>query len=180
LVRFRYDLSSCLPPLADRPGLPGHGDFYARASNDSVTLVVAGYVYGGSWAAPPAGLSPARTAASVAAPQVPGGTPLRACPALRPRRDLGARPPGASMQPSARSTASAPATIKLTGLHPTACTLPVYASQRGSLLHHATLGSGWRPTFAGWGWLPTGFPTKGFCRHPSCMAFPLPRLFLAQ
>jgi len=131
----------------------------------------------GLWSSVP---RPTLSRGDVQVSQVPGGTPLRACPALRPRRDLGARPPGASMQPSARSTASAPAAIKLTGLHHTACTLPVYASQQGSLPNHATLGSGWRPTFAGWGWLPTGSPTKGFCRHPSCMASALPRLFLAQ
>ena len=101
--------------------------------------------------------------------QVPGGTPMRACPALRPRRDLGTRPLSASMRPSARSMTSAPATIRFSGLHPTACTLPVYASQGGSLLHHATLGSGWWPTFAGWGWLPTGFPPKGF--DPMSAAF---------
>jgi hypothetical protein len=37
----------------------------------------------------------------------------------------------------------------LSRLNHAACTLPVYASQRGSLRHHATLGTGWWPTFAG-------------------------------
>ena len=67
---------------------------------------------------------------------------------------------GTSMQPSALSTPSALATSDLTGFHPTACTLPVYASQPGSLPHHATLGSGGWPTFAGRDWLPAGFPRR--------------------
>ena len=37
LVRSRYDLPSCLPPLRD---------FYFRASDGSVTLPAAGYNYG--------------------------------------------------------------------------------------------------------------------------------------
>jgi len=44
----------------------------------------------------------------------------------------------------------------LSRLNHAACTLPVYASQRGSLRHHATLGSGWWPTSAGRGWFPAG------------------------
>jgi len=41
LVRLRYDLPSCSPPLRD---------FYFRASNGSVTLPAAGYDYGANWA----------------------------------------------------------------------------------------------------------------------------------
>src|SRR6266481_5126787 len=44
----------------------------------------------------------------------------------------------------------------LSRLNHAACTLPVYASQRGSLRHHATLGSGWWPASAGRGWFPAG------------------------
>ena len=47
------------------------GDFYFRAFNGLVTLPVAEYDYGGNWTIPPAGLPPAGSAASVAAP-VPG------------------------------------------------------------------------------------------------------------
>ena len=50
----------------------------------------------------------------------------------------------------------------LSGLNHAAYTLPVYASQGGSLRHHATLGSGWWPASAGRGWLPAGLPSKGF------------------
>jgi len=78
-------------------------------------------------------------------------TPARSrCPAIF----------GTSMQPSALTTASALATSGLTGFHPTACTLPVYASQPGSLPHHATLGSGGWPTFAGRDWVPAEFPRR--------------------
>ena len=48
----------------------------------------------------------------------------------------------------------------LSGLNHAACTLPVYASQRGLLRHHATLGSGWWPTSAGRGWVPAGLHRK--------------------
>ena len=44
----------------------------------------------------------------------------------------------------------------LSRLYHAACTLPVYASQRGSLRHHATLDAGWWPTFAGRDWVPAG------------------------
>jgi hypothetical protein len=63
LIYHCYDLLGCLPPFS--------GDFYFRAFNGLVTLPVVGYNYGGNWTIPPAGLSPARSAASVAAP-VPG------------------------------------------------------------------------------------------------------------
>ena len=62
---------------------PSHGDFYVRASDGSITLPAAGYDYGGGWAPPPAGLPPAGTSASLAAPQVPG-QPLPPCHALDP------------------------------------------------------------------------------------------------
>jgi len=48
----------------------------------------------------------------------------------------------------------------LSRLNHAACTLPVYASQRGSLRHHATLGTGWWPTFAGRDWVPAGLRRK--------------------
>ncbi len=48
----------------------------------------------------------------------------------------------------------------LSRLNHAACTLPVYASQRGSLRHHATLDAGWWPTFAGRDWVPAGLRRK--------------------
>ncbi len=44
----------------------------------------------------------------------------------------------------------------LSRLDHAACTLPVYASQGGSLRHHATLGSGWWPALAGRHCSPAG------------------------
>jgi len=66
--------------------------------------------------------------------QVPGGTPLRTCPALRPRWDLCARPSrrfGAAFRHYYDvSSHDKP----LAGLNHTACTLAVYASSPGSPL----------------------------------------------
>jgi hypothetical protein len=51
-VRSRYGLPSCLPPWRIQPEFPpADGDVYARAFDESVTLLAAGYIYGGSWAA---------------------------------------------------------------------------------------------------------------------------------
>ena len=48
----------------------------------------------------------------------------------------------------------------ISGLNPAAYALPVNASRPGSPQAHASLGSGWRPTLAGWDWIPTGFRTR--------------------
>ena len=48
----------------------------------------------------------------------------------------------------------------MSGLNPAAYGLPVNASRPGSPQAHASLGSGWRPTLAGWDWFPTGFRTR--------------------
>ena len=48
----------------------------------------------------------------------------------------------------------------ISGLNHAAYGLPVNASRPGSPQAHASLGSGWRPTLAGWGWIPTGFRTR--------------------
>ena len=48
----------------------------------------------------------------------------------------------------------------ISGLNPAAYGLPVNASRPGSPQAHASLGSGWRPTLAGWDWIPTGFRTR--------------------
>ena len=83
-----------------------------------------------------------------------------ACPALRPRRALHARPPR-RVDAAFRLTNDVGARgYYLSRLNHAACTLPVYASQRGSLRHHATLGAGWWPTFAGRDWVPAGLHRK--------------------
>ena len=48
----------------------------------------------------------------------------------------------------------------MSGLNHAAYGLPVNASRPGSPQAHASLGSGWRPTLAGWDWFPTGFRTR--------------------
>ncbi len=57
--------------------------------------------------------------------------------------------------PSGVPNTSAPLD-SVTGLHHMACTPPVYASQAGSLPHHATLGSGGWPLLTGSGLAPGG------------------------
>ena len=53
-----------------------------------------------------------------------------------------------------------PRTQCMSGLNYAAYGLPVNASRPGSPQAHASLGSGWRPTLAGWDWIPTGFRTR--------------------
>ena len=75
----------------------------------------------------------------------------------------------------------------ISGLNPAAYGLPVNASRPGSPQAHASLGSGWRPTLAGWDWIPTGFRTRfqrshhgilspltGLSRHTRCCTGPAP------
>ena len=62
------------------------GDFYVRASNELVTLLVAGYDYGGNWTIPPAGLPPAGSAASVAALGAESSRPASLLCTLRTRQ----------------------------------------------------------------------------------------------
>jgi len=72
------------------------------------------------------------------------------------------------------------ALLSLSRLDHAAYTLPVYASQPGSPPDHATLGSGWWPTFTGSGLAPAG----SHRRFPSWlsvyMTSPLTKLCLAQ
>ena len=48
----------------------------------------------------------------------------------------------------------------ISGLNHAAYGLPVNASRPGSPQAHASLGSGWQPTLAGWDWIPTGCRTR--------------------
>ena len=78
-----------------------------------------------------------------------------------------------------------PRTQCISGLNHAAYGLPVNASRPGSPQAHASLGSGWRSTLAGWDWLPTGFRTRfqrshhgilspltGLSRHTRCCTAP--------
>ena len=72
-----------------------------------------------------------------------------------------------------------PRTQCMSGLNHAAYGLPVNASRPGSPQAHASLGSGWRPTLAGWDWIPTGFRTR-FRRSHHRHLVPLDRAFPAH
>lgn len=67
LVRNCYGLSGSSPPSTDLTGLPANGGFYFQAFSGPVALPAAGYNYNSVWTPLLAGLSPAGTAASLAA-----------------------------------------------------------------------------------------------------------------
>ena len=50
-IRFAYSLqpADLCASLADPTGRPADGDSYTRAFDESVTLLVVGYGYGGDW-----------------------------------------------------------------------------------------------------------------------------------
>jgi len=106
-------------------------------------------------------------------------TPLYARPALRPRQDgirLAILAPHPAW-PSWSNKLPAPTGFSISGLHHTAYALAVYASQRGSPLHHARLATGWWLTSTRWDSIPTGFHRKvslTYIRSPS------PKLCLAH
>src|SRR5262249_26758568 len=66
--RICYGLPSCSLPCTDQTDCSALGSVYFQASNGSVALPVAGYDYNSDWTPLLAGLSPARMAASLAAP----------------------------------------------------------------------------------------------------------------
>src|SRR6266550_6084035 len=66
--RICYGLPGCSPPVRIRPMHSAPEGFYFQASNGSVALPVAGYIYNSDWTPLLAGLSPAGMAASLAAP----------------------------------------------------------------------------------------------------------------
>src|SRR5215470_9989138 len=67
--RICYGLPSCSPPGRIGPICSAPEGFYFQASNGSVALPVAGYDYNSDWTPLLAGLSPAKMAASLAAPE---------------------------------------------------------------------------------------------------------------
>ena len=109
------------------------------------------------------------------ASQVPGG-PLRTCPALRPRRDLHARPYGVSVRPSAFRTASAPAIRFFRG----SMTRPAHPLSTLRRMDHSTTTQDSLPaaaSFAGQDASSCRVPTKGF-NHVSQHRIPLSQAFL--
>ena len=105
-----------------------------------------------------------------------------ACHALRPRRGRRLHGPLRCGEIAFRPTHDVgPHKQCMSGLNHAAYGLPVNASRQGSPQAHASLGSGWRPTVAGWEWIPTGCRTRfrrshhgivspltGLSRHTRC------------
>ena len=104
--------------------------------------------------------------------QVPGGPTRLPCPALRPRGETRARHCGTTLAAFHFENSVGLRTRFLSGLHHTAWRHPVYASQPRSPLHHATLGSGWLPTFAGQDCHLPG-PIRSFQSYRPLHDFPL-------
>ena len=114
-------------------------------------------------------------------PGFPGNPPARMPRASTPARSLPPRPLRSGDVAFRPTHDVGPRTPCISGLNHAAYGLPVNASRPGSPQAHASLGSGWRPTLAGWDWLPTGFRTRfqrshhvilspltGLSRHTRC------------
>ena len=93
-------------------------------------------------------------------PGFPGNPPARMPRASTPARSLPPRPLRRGDVAFRPTHDVGPRTQCISGLNPAAYGLPLNASRPGSPQAHASLGSGWRPTLAGWEWLPTGFRTR--------------------
>ena len=114
-------------------------------------------------------------------PGVPGTPPARMPRAPTPARSPPPRPLRCGEIAFRPTHDVGPRTQCMSGLNHAAYGLPVNASRPGSPQAHASLGSGWRPTLAGWDWIPTGFRTRfqrshhgilspltGLSRHTHC------------
>ena len=119
-------------------------------------------------------------------PGFPGNPPARMPRASTPARSPPPRPLRGGDVAFRPTQDVGPRDQCISGLNHAAYALPVNASRPGSPQAHASLGSGWWPTLAGWGWIPTGFRTRfrrshhgilspltGLSRHTRwCMAPP--------
>ena len=93
-------------------------------------------------------------------PGFPGNPPARMPRAPTPARSPPPRPLRRGEMTFRPTHDVGPRTQCISGLNHAAYGLPVNASRPGSPQAHASLGSGWRPTLAGWDWIPTGFRTR--------------------
>ena len=93
-------------------------------------------------------------------PGFPGNPPVRMPRAPTPARSPPPRPLRGGDVAFRPTQDVGPRDQRISGLNPAAYALPVNASRPGSPQAHASLGSGWRPTLAGWDRLPTGFRTR--------------------
>ncbi len=93
-------------------------------------------------------------------PGFPGNPPARMPRAPTPARSSPPRPLRRGEMTFRPTHDVGPRTRCISGLNYAAYGLPVNASRPGPPQAHASLGSGWRPTLAGWDWIPTGFRTR--------------------
>ena len=93
-------------------------------------------------------------------PGFPGNPPARMPRAPTPARSPPPRPLRCGEMTFRPTHDVGPHKQCISGLNHAAYGLPVNASRPGSPQAHASLGSGWRPTLAGWDWIPTGFRTR--------------------
>ena len=93
-------------------------------------------------------------------PGFPGNPPARMPRAPTPARSPPPRPLRGGDVAFRPTHDVGPRDQCISGLNHAAYALPVNASRPGSPQAHASLGSGWWPTLAGWGWIPTGFRTR--------------------
>ena len=118
-------------------------------------------------------------------PGFPGNPPARMPRAPTPARSPPPRPLRGGDVAFRPTHDVGPRDQCISGLNHAAYALPVNASRPGSPQAHASLGSGWRPTLAGWDWLPTGVRTRfqrshhgilspltGLSRHTRCRTVP--------
>ncbi len=112
-------------------------------------------------------------------PGFPGNPPARMPRAPTPAKSPPPRPLSSGDVAFRPTQDVGPRNQCISGLNHAAYELPVNASCPGSPQAHASLGSGWRPTLAGWDWLPTGFRTR-FRRLRHVILSPLTGLFPAH
>ena len=112
-------------------------------------------------------------------PGFPGNPPARMPRAPTPARSPPPRPLSNGDVAFRPTHDVGPRNQCISGLNHAAYGLPVNASRPGSPQAHASLGSGWRPTLAGWDWIPTGFRIR-FRRLRHVILSPLIGLFPAH
>ena len=93
-------------------------------------------------------------------PGFPGNPPARMPRAPTPARSPPPRPLRGGDVAFRPTHDVGPRDQCISGLKHAAYALPVNASRPRSPQAHASLGSGWWPTLAGWGWIPTGVRTR--------------------
>ena len=110
-------------------------------------------------------------------PGFPGNPPARMPRAPTPAKSPPPRPLSSDDVAFRPPHDVGPRTQCISGLNHAAYELPVNASRPGSPQAHASLGSGWRPTLAGWDWIPTGCRIRFRRLRTSRHLVPLNRAF---